>query len=146
MSFSSDVANLVANQLSRFVTLNRYQLAGQVGNLDFWVAQVRNALEVVDGYGVRFVRLSSAQEQYVATHDTKRFTLDAELRVSGAISTPLAPKRVPDRELQKSRRSLIEAVSRFLVRCRREELISDAEISTACMSLGIDVEAIRDGW
>ena len=37
MSFSTDVAKLVADQLSRFVTLNPHQLAGQVANLDFWL-------------------------------------------------------------------------------------------------------------
>ncbi len=61
MAFSSDLAKLVADQLTRFVTLNRHQLAGQVANLDFWMAQVRNALETIDGYGVRFVRLSMNQ-------------------------------------------------------------------------------------
>ena len=35
MSFSTDVAKLVADQLSRFVTLNPHPLAGQVANLDF---------------------------------------------------------------------------------------------------------------
>jgi hypothetical protein len=34
MSFSTDIAALVANQLSRFVTLNRHQLAGQAANPD----------------------------------------------------------------------------------------------------------------
>ena len=51
MSFSTDIAELVANQLSRFVTLNRHQLAGQAANLEFWVVQVRLALDTIDGYG-----------------------------------------------------------------------------------------------
>lgn len=43
MSFSTEMAGLVAGQLARFVTLNRHQLAGQVANLEFWLAQVRHA-------------------------------------------------------------------------------------------------------
>src|SRR3954471_15220205 len=70
VSCSTDMAKLVADQLSRFVTLNRHQLAGQVANLDFWLAEVRHALSVIDGDGVRSVRLEAGQEQYVATHGT----------------------------------------------------------------------------
>ena len=51
MSFSTDMAKLVADQLSRFVTLRPHQLAGQAANLDFWLAQVRHALGGIDGYG-----------------------------------------------------------------------------------------------
>ncbi len=57
MSFSTDLAELVTRQLSRLVTLNQHQLAGQVANLGFWLAQVQHALAVIDGYGVRFLRM-----------------------------------------------------------------------------------------
>src|SRR5262245_8635016 len=70
MSFSTDMAELVASQLSRFVTLNRHQLSGQVANLAFWLAQVRHSLAVIDGYGVRFLRMEAAQEQYVVADGT----------------------------------------------------------------------------
>src|SRR5439155_5157227 len=70
MSFSENLAKVVADQLARFVTLNRHQLAGHVANLDFWVAQARHALEVIDGYQERFRRLKAGQAEYVATHQT----------------------------------------------------------------------------
>src|SRR3954471_14676429 len=70
VSCSTDMAKLVAEQLSRFVTLNPHQLAGQVANLDFWLAEVRHALAAIEGYGMRFVRMEAAQEQYVAAHGT----------------------------------------------------------------------------
>ena len=76
MAFSSDMAKLVADQLSRFVTLNRHQLAGQAVNLDFWLAQLRNGLEVIDGYGKRFQRLKAAQAKHVTEHRTTEFSLD----------------------------------------------------------------------
>ena len=66
MAFSSDIARLVGDQLSRFVTLNRHQLAGQVANLDFWLGQVQNALDVLDGYGKRFKQLKTAQGKHIA--------------------------------------------------------------------------------
>ena len=61
MPYSCDIANLLAGQLEKFVTLNRYQLAGHVPNLEFWLAEVRHCLEVVDGYGPRFECLKAAQ-------------------------------------------------------------------------------------
>jgi hypothetical protein len=132
VSFSTDMAGVVAAQLSRFVTLNRHQLAGQAANLDFWLAQVRHALGVIDGYGVRFVRLAAAEEQYVAAHGT-----EAHPRGDGLFpSIPPPPRRVPDRELRKARRALVEAATRFLGRCRDEGLVADAVVSAALAEFG----------
>jgi hypothetical protein len=129
------MARLVADQLSRFVTLNRHQLAGQVANLDFWLAQVRHALAVIDGYGARFVRMHGAQEQYVAAHGTTEFTPGADFPTERRASPP---RRIPDRELRQARRSLTEAAYRFLERCRRDGLISKPQWSEARGSLGVE--------
>lgn len=127
MSYSTDMAKLVAEQLSRFVTLNRHQLAGQVENLDFWLAEVRHALGVIDNYGVRFVRMASAEVQYVVAHGT-----EVHPRGDGLFpSFPPPPRRVPDRELRIARRALLEATTRFLERCRAEGLVADAVVSAA---------------
>jgi hypothetical protein len=135
MSFSTDLAGLVAAQLSRFVTLNRHQLAGQRANLDFWLAQVRHALAVIDGYGVRFLRMHAAQEHYVAAHGTTEFRLEADFPTERKASPP---RRIPDRELQKARRALTEAARRFLERCRRDGLLSESQLSAAFESMGIE--------
>ena len=128
MSFSTDMAKLVVDQLSRFVTLNPHQLAGQVENLDFWLAEVRHALAVIDGYGVRFVRLHAAQERYVAAHGVTA----SEVGPAGVTARPPpAVRRIPDRELRQTRRALVEAARRFLERCRAEELVADAVVSAA---------------
>jgi hypothetical protein len=123
------MAKLVADQLSRFVTLNRHQLAGQVANLDFWLAQVRHALAGIDEYGARFVRMQGAQEHYVALHGTTEFALGAEDYTPQ--SRPAPPRRVPDRELRQARRALVEAARRFLERCRAEGLVAGAAMSAA---------------
>jgi hypothetical protein len=134
MSFSTDLAALVANQLSRFVTLNPHQLAGQVGNLDFWLDQVRHALAAIDGYGVRFVRMEGAQARYVAAHGTTESSLDHDHPVERKVSPP---HRIPDRELQKARRTLTEATTQFLERCQADGLISESEMTSALKHLGI---------
>jgi hypothetical protein len=73
MSFSEDMAWVVADQLARFVSLNTHQLAGHVANLDFWVSRARHALEVIDGYEPRFRRLKAGQDRYVAELRTRTF-------------------------------------------------------------------------
>lgn len=135
MSFSTDMAQLVSDQLSRFVTLNRHQLAGQLANLDFWMAQVRHALETIDGYGVRFVRMQAAQGKHVNAYGTTEFAPEPHY---GTTHKPTPPHRVPDRELQKARKALIDAAYRFLTRCRKEGLISLAQIAMAREIIGVE--------
>ena len=137
MSFSENMAKVVADQLARFVTLNRHQLAGQVANLDFWVDQARHALEVIDGYEPRFQRLKAAQEGYVAEHNTLIFFL-SDPGIQGA---PDPPRRVPHANLRDARRSVTEATYRFLVRCHHDGLIPESRLRAICDSLEIGVEA-----
>lgn len=133
MSYSTDMASLLAKQLSRFVTLNPHQLAGQVANLDFWLAEIRHALTVIDGYGVRFIRMEGGQEQYVATHNT---TI-SELEPAGPRErTPPLPRRISDRELRQARRALTDATRQFLERCRLAGLIPEPQLSAALDELG----------
>jgi hypothetical protein len=135
MSFSTNMAGIVADQLSRFITLNRHQLAGQAANLDFWLAQVRHALAALDGYGVRFIQMHSAQEQYVAAHDVTT----SEFGPAGPKERqPSPPRRIPDRELQKARRALVEAARRFLDRCRADGLITEKQLSAAFADLDVE--------
>src|SRR6266446_1300116 len=102
MSFSENMAKVVADQLVRFVTLNRHQLAGHVANLDFWIAQARHALEVIDGYQERFRRLKAGQADYVATHQiTVSLSFDPDIK-----GPPDPPRRVPDASLREARRSV----------------------------------------
>src|SRR5262245_54650355 len=128
------MAQLVANQLSRFVTLNPHQLAGQVANLDFWLAEIRHALAVIDGYGVRFVRMEAGQQHYVATHNTTISDLEP---VGPRERRPPLPRRIPDRELRKALRGLTDAARRFLERCRQDRLISEPQLSAALEGVGI---------
>jgi hypothetical protein len=134
VSFSTNIANLVANQLSRLTTLNRHQLAGQVANLDFWLGEIQHAFAVIDGYGVRFTRMHAAQEQHVTAHGTTEFDLDADWDTERRASPP---RRVPGQELEKARHSLIQAASRFLERCHRDGFLSNDRLSAAVESLDV---------
>ena len=142
MPYSTAVADLLAGQLSRLVTLNRHQLAGQAANLPFWLAEVAHAFEVIDRYGERFVRLEAAQEAYTTAHGTKEFHLPAdEFTHRGVRAQP--PKRVPDNVLRKSRRALADATHRFLSRCLADGLVTDHDFRQHCDQLGLAADAGR---
>ena len=128
------MAKLVTDQLSRFVTLNRHQLAGHVANLDFWLAQVRHCLQVIDGYGARFRLLKTAQQEHVAEHHTVAFYLDDPCCTRGK---PDPPRKVADSELKDARVALTEATRRFLVRCYTAGLIGEPAFRKACDDSGI---------
>lgn len=137
MAFTTEMSKLVGDQFAKFVTLNRHQLAGQVANLEFWLAEVRHCLEVIDGYGSRFTRLKAAQTEYVEKHDTVEFRVgDREFEDKAS-----PPRRIPDRELREARRSLCEATSRFLIRCCNEGFIDEPTLRRACGELDLGVEA-----
>jgi hypothetical protein len=144
MAYTSDIARILANQLTKFATLNRHQLAGQVANLEFWTAEVRHCLEVIDGYGQRFEQLRDAQARHVAEHGTVEFSLRDPCCTQQAVSPP---KRVPHSELGGARRGLCDAAYRFLVRCFNEGFLDATTLRQICDRLDIGIEAsdLREG-
>jgi hypothetical protein len=91
-------------------------------------------LTVIDGYGVRFTRMHAGQEQHVSAHGTTEFDLDADWDTERRASPP---RRVPGHELEKARRILTQAASRFLERCRSEGFLSEDQLSAAMEGLSV---------
>jgi hypothetical protein len=137
MSYSEHVAKVVADQLERFVTLNRHQLDGHVANLDFWIAEARHALEVIDGYPERFRRQKDRQTEQ-KTKVPSPFDPDVT-------SLPGPPRRLPDASLRNARRSVVDATYRFLMRLCNDGLIPEARLRSICSDLmiGVDLADLR---
>ena len=145
MSYSTEIADLLAAQLTKFATLNRHQLAGQVANLDFWLTEVRHCLAVFDGYRDRFQTMREAQDSYVERNATVEFPRsmilnDRESDHEG-MKKPERLRPVDDKELRQSRVKLCDAAYRFLVRCCNEGLVSESALRASCGALGIGVES-----
>src|SRR5262245_11982346 len=131
MSYSTESARLLTTQLQKFVTYNRHQLAGQAANLDFWMAEVRHSLMVIDGFNQRFKALRYAQNSYVAAHDTVEFNLHNRRHTE---SSPALPRHVPHRELSDARQALCDAAKSFLRRCLKEGMIDHSRFDEAHQS------------
>jgi hypothetical protein len=137
MAYSIEIARTLTDQLTKFATLNRHQLVGHVANLDFWLAEVRHCLDVLDGYQARFRRLQVSHKKHVSEHETIEFDLHDPCCT---VTTASPPNRVPDRELKEARHLLCEATYRFLIRCFHEGFLEESKLREACENLGIGVE------
>jgi len=61
MSYSTGLAKILTNNLTRFATLNAHQLDGHAANLDFWLAESRHCIDVIDRYAKRFATMKAVQ-------------------------------------------------------------------------------------
>jgi hypothetical protein len=138
MAYSSDIAKTLTDQITKFVTLNGHQLAGHVANLDFWVAEVRHCLDVIEGYNRRFEQMKMAQTKHISGHGTIEYDLDDPCCTR---TTASPPRRVASPELSEARRHLCDATYRFFIRCFSEGLINEDVLRRTCRSLDIGVEA-----
>jgi hypothetical protein len=138
MAYSSDISRILTDQITKFATLNRHQLVGHLANLEFWAAEVRHCLDVIDGYGRRFEQMKAAQMKFVADHGTVEFHLDDPCCTR---TTAAPPRRVRSQELGEARRELCDAFYRFLVRCLHEDLIDERALRRVCGTLDIGVES-----
>jgi hypothetical protein len=138
MAYSSDITKTLAVQITKFVTLNRHQLAGHVANLDFWLAEVRHCLDVIDGYDRRFEQMKTGQTKHITEHGTVEFSLHDPCCTQRTASPP---RRVSGAELADARRDLCDATYRFLIRCFNDGLINENVLRRLCSSLELGIEA-----
>ncbi len=139
MSYSIKRADLIADQLERLATQNIYQLAGQVSNIAFWIAEAVHAIAVIDQYPMRFRLLRDAQLGWVEAHGTKVSAYCAHC--GGACefgpSTPAPPQRTPSEDLDAARQRVRRAGRRFLLRLYRASLMDEDAVRLACGEIGI---------
>lgn len=138
MAYSVDVAKILTEQVVKFASLNRHQLAGQVANLDFWEGEVRHALGVIDGHRPRFEAMKGAQVGHTSARGTVEYDLNDPVHTRQGVAPP---RGIPDSDLGDARRALCDATYRFLVRCFREGLVDEERLRGTCGRLGIGIEA-----
>lgn len=139
-AYSIHLAEHLERQLDRLTSLNAHQFAGQTAILDFWTAETRHSLSVMDDYPRRFERMAAAQARHVALHDTKLSIslCGPDCTCCGTVmKTPPPPVGIPDREFKSARRGLCGAFRRFIDRAFRERLIDEDALRSAYAVIGI---------
>lgn len=154
MAYSTEIAETLTDTLRKFVTLSRHLLVGHVANLEFWLAEVRHATGVIDGYHQRFNAMKTAQERgapsvrdVVSGSEASRMHVAAKAaralmndEDSGAVSVDAKAKSVPDGQLKVARVELIDAAYAFLVRCHKAQLIDEPSLRKALESIGTNLD------
>jgi hypothetical protein len=142
MSYSTEISKKLTETLARFATLNPHQLAGHVANLDFWLAETRHCVEVIEGYKKRFEAMKAAQMEYVAEKHTLEYHyICKDYCPICAKGTPAAPpKRVPHGAMNDALQSLRDAAYHFLVQCYKAGFIDEVRLRKATDSVGTGVD------
>ncbi|MBM3997741.1 MAG: hypothetical protein FJ303_26895 [Planctomycetes bacterium] len=105
-----------------------HQLAGHAANVDFWVSETKHCLAVIDGYQQRFERLRAGQAEY-------------EIKNKIAGKAPPIQRSAKHTARQESRRSLCQAIEKFLNRCHHEGLLSEKDLKATLHSCGMRARA-----
>ena len=134
MSYVEDITETLIGTLNHTGGLRVQQLAGHAANLEFWVGEVKHALDVIDGYGERFKNLREGER-----NAAERIGPIVDIFRPGK---PLRPG-ASDHELKELRRRLIDSVSRVLRRCYEEELVSETELDEYGERLGLDSRELK---
>jgi len=142
MSYSIKRATLIADQLERLATQNAHQLAGQFGNLDFWIAEAVRAIGVIDEHPERFRSLRDGQIAWVKAHKTKvtGYCPICAGPCEFGPQTPEPPLRTPAEDLAEARVAVQRAGRTYLLRLYRAHLVEKAAVRRACNQLDIGVE------
>jgi hypothetical protein len=146
MAYTLSIADALVTTLQKFVTLNTYQLAGHITNLDFWQSQVINSLVVLDGYDSRERVREKVQREYIGRNDTRRFAPDELTLYREFGDSEFLAQAVPDRHrldastLQAKRRDVTNTFYRFLQRCHKEELLLGERAKEVLAHCGIGIE------
>jgi len=134
MPYVEDISEPLIGTLTYASGLPAQKLAGHAANLDFWIGEVKHALEVIDGYGERFKKLKDGER--IATQQ-----IGVEFR-------PFHPDKllrpgVRDHDLKELRRRLTESVVRLLRRCYKEGLVSETELEAYGERLDLDIRELK---
>src|SRR6188768_3487356 len=142
MSYSISKAKLIADQVDRLATQHMHQVAGQYSNLDFWMGEAEQAIAVLDQYSERFRKLRDAQVSWVRAHDA-RVSVYCEICGGGCEfgpKTPDAPHRISAEELGAARDGVRRAVTRYLLRLFRADMLSESDLVGFIRRLDLPIE------
>lgn len=146
--YSIAKAALIAEQLARLSTQHPHQLAGQLSNLGFWMAETAAALAVIDDYPARFRKLHDAQVTWVRERNVKVpfYCHICQGTCEFSPETPSAPYRTRSEDLETARTDLKRAAAGLLLRLYGSAFITEQELRQHAdpLELPIEPEDLRE--
>lgn len=133
MAYVEDITEALIRTLAYTSGLPVQKLAGHAANLEFWMGEVKHAIDVIDGYGERFRRLKEGQRIHA---EENGLTFD-----SAKFGKPIRPG-ISDHDLNELRRRLIDSVYGVLSRFYRERLVSESQLENYGANFDLDLRAL----
>ena len=142
MSYSTEKAALIADQLRRLSTQHPHQVAGQLSNLEFWMGEAAAAIAVIRDYPVRFRRLRDAQVEWVRSRDVKVsfYCPICKGECEFSPQTPHAPHRISSEEMNAALDDVRRAATQLLLRLYRSSLLASSELQRYASALELPIE------
>lgn len=146
MIYTVQRVRLIAEQLRRFSDADSWIVAGQFVNLEFWLDEVKSALEVMDQHNSRFEKMYNARENWIETHNIhipdNCPICQGICELGTGSRKPRMPKRSAETKTEKkdSRIELIDSTYFFLLRCYKLKLIDEDILRHKCKEIGTSVD------
>ena len=142
MIYTIEKANLIAEQLRKFTSGYTHHVVGHFSNIDFWMKEVKGALDVIDDHKNRFDKIFSAQNEWNEEHGTvvHDYCSVCKGKCEFSDGIPRLPKLKCKSEKSEARKTLVDSTYYFLARCYRIGLLSIDEWSEKCESIGTSID------
>ncbi|VXB55878.1 conserved hypothetical protein [Flavobacterium sp. 9AF] len=142
MIYTIKKANLIKEQLRRFTTSYAHHVVGQFANIDFWLNEVINSLEVIDEYKMRFDNIYNAQKKWIEDHGTiiHEYCPICNGKCEFSSGKPNLPVLKHKHEVNDMRKELVNTAYFFLLRCFRIGLLTGEELKQKCDTIGTSID------
>jgi len=152
MIYTVQRANLIAEQLRKFSDSNSWMVVGQFTNIDFWIEEVKCAIEAIDQHNSRFDKMYDAQKEWIDSHGIQVPDncpiCQGICELGKGAKKPNLPKRSSETisDKKESRKELINSAYYFILRCYNLKLISKEEFRSKCEDIGtsIDINDLKE--
>lgn len=139
MIYTIEKANLIKDQLKSFVNQPTFILVGHFGNIQFWMGEVKTAVQAIDDYYKRFKIMSGSRQTYIENHDKPihEYCVICKGKCELSSGIPSNPKRIANSELKEVKTELLNTFYYFLIRGFNSGIIEEKAFITYCEALNI---------
>jgi len=137
---------LIAEQLRKFSDADSWVVVGQFVNLEYWLDEVKSALNALDDHNLRFDKMYESQRKWIESHNIEipdNCTICQGLcELGNGKKRATLPKKSPETKADKkeSRKELINSAYYFLRRCYKLKLINKKEFKLNYDEIGTSVD------
>lgn len=134
MIYSAEKENLISEQLKKFTSGYTHHVVGHFANIDFWINEAKEALNVINDHKHRFDSMYNAQKKWIEEHQpvVHEYCPMCGGKCEFSDGKPTLPEFKHKRVLADAKKDLADAAYFFLVRCFRIGLLTKEALKEKC--------------